>query len=887
MRINKFGSFIESNINTVGNLFAKDNVQKFRSNITGKICELKGSILPFITLTGVPTHSNFFENIYYGRNIPGEYLIKTSDILNSEAIKNRMLLFQIDSQEVVNSMKTGVSREAFLSSRILSNLWLQFEERRPLLIGIYLPESCFPDVELEEAKDRLISELGGVKYEARYSLVAAHAATGDASEIQNIEFYTSSHRSFKASDNNVFSFIKVLSDFFFNSLLSRFIEGHGNTPAIWATVSGILGLSTVILDNNNRRYERVVYIPSYKKNRRILSEDEGRQFRELRHPSIDNSFILQPFLRDISLLLQFYGVSFNMFRLLYCHHTVNQESLYLNAKSLETFESVDLGTNSVQAKDILFFKLYGLIGNQRVEYVLNQPSYRQLLGVIKRLVVRDKGYSVLKTISYKSLVSDFDDPSKISATNDVMHFIISEPTLWQLRILLRNNRSETRIRTAIDTALAADLDTETPIEDGGGSDDSYNDTVFYDDNDDNEEDEDYYDDDDDDDDQVDLDMQPAEFNNTKKKLVLEDFIRYKGLLFDTKKDQKRLREFQQKLDEQNILSGTDSVTNLIMESKPYTFGVEIETISGSFNDNREVAHLNMKAVHDGSLRDLDEHGNQIGQPKGKEYVTGVLFGDSGFEHLYQIFKTLQTKCSVDRRCSVHVHMGSLSWNNQDIAVGYLLGLLIQEDIFKMLPKSRRRNPYCNDLTPIDNKFLKGIDVKKLSKDEYNNLINSLYTQVFRIVSGGSSPSRRLHKNSVHPSGTNGGWDRERSHRYRWLNFTNIIFNQRGNPIYKTIEFRNHSGTLNFKKAKNWILIVAAYCDFVHNNKIEILERFRDGKPYTINEIVAKSFSSKTSKPLKKYINIRKSLFSDDPETQEQKDYQEKTESLKKIDLICV
>src|SRR5690606_20647291 len=123
----------------------------------------------------------------------------------------------------------------------------------------------------------------------------------------------------------------------------------------------------------------------------------------------------------------------------------------------------------------------------------------------------------------------------------------------------------------------------------------------------------------------------------------------------------------------------------------------------------EVKHLNLKAVHDGSLRDPDGSG-----PWGKEYVTGVLKGDAGFKHLQEITKTIASKCKIDKRASVHVHIGSLKWNSEEIVIAYLLGEILEEELFSMLPKSRSINEYCRKLRTLT---VKNKALLKIAKDK--------------------------------------------------------------------------------------------------------------------------------------------------------------------------
>src|SRR5690606_33236485 len=87
-------------------------------------------------------------------------------------------------------------------------------------------------------------------------------------------------------------------------------------------------------------------------------------------------------------------------------------------------------------------------------------------------------------------------------------------------------------------------------------------------------------------------------------------------------------------------------------------------------------------------------------PQGGEYVSGVMYGDAGFKQLYEMCKLLNKKCTVDKRAGVHIHIGSLNWNKEDLVYSYLLAEMIEEEMFSMLPKSRRSNDYCKKITPL-------------------------------------------------------------------------------------------------------------------------------------------------------------------------------------------
>lgn len=334
--------------------------------------------------------------------------------------------------------------------------------------------------------------------------------------------------------------------------------------------------------------------------------------------------------------------------------------------------------------------------------------------------------------------------------------------------------------------------------------------------------------------------------------------------------------------------GMESKSFRAFEGLKYTFGIELETVSGIYEDFHKVFNnMNVASVFDGSLRDVDKDGNRIGQPWGAEYVTGVLKGDAGLNHVNKLTKILNERCTVDKRCAFHVHIGSLKWNSEEIVYCYLLGLVLEQELFQMMPKSRRNNEYCKSLPMLNQSYIRDL-IKAKTKDSYKKAITALYNQIFRIVSSKDDvkkPSSDYNKKSSHPLGRHGGYNRETDHRYSWLNFTNIIFNQRGSSDSKTIEFRNHSGTLSYKKIHNWTKICMAFVEFVHNHKKEILNYYVTNKDLNL-EYVLKSIYPKSSERLINYVEVRKNLFAMD--VNQDSDYVKDESNLKNIkEIICV
>lgn len=290
--------------------------------------------------------------------------------------------------------------------------------------------------------------------------------------------------------------------------------------------------------------------------------------------------------------------------------------------------------------------------------------------------------------------------------------------------------------------------------------------------------------------------------------------------------------------------------------------MEIETCIGRLSQD-QIENLNIKAVHDGSLRDKD------GNTPGGEYVTGVLTGDAGLTQLSECCRALTEKCHVNNQCGVHIHAGNLKWNKEDVVYAYILGELIEDEIFDMLPKSRRSNTYCRRLTQLTLKSLP--ELKRTTRTEYNITIDRLYDLIFRevtYVKGRSdlnhivgefgteevfTANENLNRTVQHPAGAKCGYEKS-AQRYCWLNFITLLYNTKGGNNSQTLEIRSHSATMNFKKVKNWIKIFFAFCRYVETNKSKI----RKGK-VTLADLIKKSYP-KTGENLIKYIEERKKLF---------------------------
>lgn len=263
-----------------------------------------------------------------------------------------------------------------------------------------------------------------------------------------------------------------------------------------------------------------------------------------------------------------------------------------------------------------------------------------------------------------------------------------------------------------------------------------------------------------------------------------------------------------------------------------------------------------------------------------EYVSGVLIGDAGIMHLQKVCNELNKRCEIDRKCSVHVHIGGGAFNKDFIVFAYILGLLCEKQILAMMPHSRRLSTYCRYLECVFSvsEFLSKLDS---SPEDYKIIIDEAFTKIFQYVGhiDGIVPNKEFNKKSRHPMGEKCGYHHE-TQRYCWLNFVPALFKTRGNVRIEridgiftevaeqdktfTLEFRPMSATLNFAKIKNWIKICMAFMYFVDNHQKDIIKGsiVINGKhrPIDLQSVILKAYP-KSGKELWEYIIMRTDMFS--------------------------
>lgn len=350
---------------------------------------------------------------------------------------------------------------------------------------------------------------------------------------------------------------------------------------------------------------------------------------------------------------------------------------------------------------------------------------------------------------------------------------------------------------------------------------------------------------------------------------------------------KKKSQFSNKMEASKF--GVDSFTNLITQNKYYSYGVELETSSG-YVPPYVMNDLNLRCVRDGSIQ-------------GGEYVTGILVGDSGLEHIKDITVELSKRCKVDKTCGLHLHIGGTNFNKEFIVLSYILGLKLENDIHSILPKSRFNNHYCQQLDGNAIKNYKSLSKGIRTIEDYKLFIDSSYEKLYNYyLSNNGFLGKDYNKKNDHPG------RRWNTTRYFWLNLQPCMFAtpdseglpriidevhsvkfgttvKRINPDYCNIEFRNHSGTLSFTKIKNWILICSAFVYYVENNKKAILKN----ASISLEDIIKFSYKDKPHYKLQSsllnYVNKRREKFfgiSDEDYNNDNKDLKEIPVNIKEM-----
>lgn len=209
------------------------------------------------------------------------------------------------------------------------------------------------------------------------------------------------------------------------------------------------------------------------------------------------------------------------------------------------------------------------------------------------------------------------------------------------------------------------------------------------------------------------------------------------------------------------------------------FGVHYETVIDELTRNGiQVVYMGYTHQVISSWKlvtDVSVTSRGTGLNKGLELVSPILYGDEGLDELKVVLDTLSSiGAKVDKSAGVHVHHDVSDYTVENFISLYNLYYMHQTGINSVLPKSRR--------TSADNTYCKGISSCRMEWIQSCNSISSVASNL------GS--------------------------RYLVLNAKSYI-------KYGTVEFRQHSGTVEFDKLEAWIVLTSCMVNYCKHNKVEL------------------------------------------------------------------
>ena len=197
-----------------------------------------------------------------------------------------------------------------------------------------------------------------------------------------------------------------------------------------------------------------------------------------------------------------------------------------------------------------------------------------------------------------------------------------------------------------------------------------------------------------------------------------------------------------------------------------TFGIEIEIVANNISRQQianELVNVGVRASAESYNYLTQSYWKVITDSScGNELVSPVLRGYEGLEEIKKVCMVLNNLgCKVNMKCGLHVHHYVGDLNIKDFQNMYIAYAKYENLIDSLLPVSRRanNNTYCRSMIDYSYESL----VARIKECKTIDQIRSLF------------PSR-----------------------YHKLNIQSYV-------KYGTIEFRQHSGTIDADKITNWIM----------------------------------------------------------------------------------
>lgn len=279
-----------------------------------------------------------------------------------------------------------------------------------------------------------------------------------------------------------------------------------------------------------------------------------------------------------------------------------------------------------------------------------------------------------------------------------------------------------------------------------------------------------------------IDKHPAVFinyDNSTNIFLLTD-SRYKGMISNYIYPKVKVYSVHDSINKINSITEVPNNLNFL---EPYTIGVEMET-SYSLLSESKINSLGFYQLYDGSI-------------SGPEYASGIL-NYKNLHHLNYFFKVLKSFINYDSKCSLHIHLGNISYSPKKLISIYSLFQRLQEDLNLLIA------PYKKDYQYLYDK----------QKDHCQNLplINDISIQKISELLGiteSNITDKNLFKNTSK-------WNLKG--RYYTVNFLNYMCRNFPN---NTIEFRSLQMTLNFNYFLTWLIINISIVNYAtkHTNKV--------------------------------------------------------------------
>lgn len=219
-----------------------------------------------------------------------------------------------------------------------------------------------------------------------------------------------------------------------------------------------------------------------------------------------------------------------------------------------------------------------------------------------------------------------------------------------------------------------------------------------------------------------------------------------------------------------------------------TWGVEMEFLNTrEVNIEKVITEINAKGIecHKEGYNHTDKNywkmvtdasvGSEVSGENGHELVSPPLKGEEGFRQLRIVTDVLkENKVKINKTCGLHVHHDAHDLTVKNFKNLYTLYIRYENTLDSILPESRRgtNNQYCDT-------------VRKTSRYNHNLITLESIAEVLEQI-----------KKVKTIQDISNLYQGDRYHKINIESYTR----------HGTIEFRQHSGTIEYEKIANWIML---------------------------------------------------------------------------------